>query len=159
VKRRARRFNEPEPNFMGRSLSFRIAYVKVFAIFLFLLDSFRYISHNRRGEDAQEALMELKLTRWGGARPPGESELRQLYRQEGLSPYAWSNAPGDVYAQHVHDYHKVLYVLRGSITWILPQTGQEIETRPGDRLDLPRGTVHGARVGPQGVTCLEAHRG
>ncbi len=62
--------------------------------------------------------------------PPSEQELRRLYRQEGLSPYAWSNAPGDVYAQHVHDYHKVLYVLRGSITWILPQTGQEIEARP-----------------------------
>ena len=99
--------------------------------------------------------MEPKLTRWGGAQPPSEQDLRRLYRQEGLSPYAWSNAPGDVYAQHVHDYHKVLYVLRGSITWILPQTGQEIETRPGDRLDLPRGTVHGARVGPQGVICLE----
>jgi quercetin dioxygenase-like cupin family protein len=104
-------------------------------------------------------MMELKLTRWGGAQPPSERELRRLYSEEGLSPYAWSNAPGDVYAQHLHDYHKVLYVLRGSITWILPQTGQEIETRPGDRLDLPRGTVHGARVGPQGVTCLEAHRG
>jgi quercetin dioxygenase-like cupin family protein len=104
-------------------------------------------------------MMELKLTCWGGAQPPSEQELRRLYRQEGLSPYAWSNAPGDVYAQHVHDYHKVLYVLRGSITWILPGTGQEIETHPGDRLDLPRGTVHAARVGPLGVTCLEAHRG
>jgi hypothetical protein len=30
---------------------------------------------------------------------------------------------------------------------------------PGDRLDLPAGTVHDAVVGPQGVVCLEAHRG
>jgi hypothetical protein len=28
---------------------------------------------------------------------------------------------------------------------------------PGDRLDLPAGTVHDAFGGADGVTCLEAH--
>jgi quercetin dioxygenase-like cupin family protein len=51
----------------------------------------------------------------------------------------------------------VIYVLRGSITWILPELDKRIETGPGDRMDLPRGTVHAAEVGPQGVTCLEGH--
>jgi quercetin dioxygenase-like cupin family protein len=101
--------------------------------------------------------MELKLTRWPEATPPSETRLYQLYRQESLAPYAWSNAPGDVYAAHTHTYHKVLYVVHGSITWLLPELGQEIEAFPGDRLDLPRGTLHAARVGPRGVTCLEAH--
>jgi hypothetical protein len=27
----------------------------------------------------------------------------------------------------------------------------------GDRLELPAGTIHDAVVGPDGVTCLEAH--
>jgi hypothetical protein len=27
----------------------------------------------------------------------------------------------------------------------------------GDRIDLPANTFHNAVVGPQGVTCLEAH--
>jgi len=49
--------------------------------------------------------------------------------------------------------------VRGSITWLLPETDQAVETTPGDRIDLPRGTLHGARVGPGGVTCLEAHLG
>jgi len=101
--------------------------------------------------------MELKLTRWERKSPPTEDQLRKTYRQEKLSPYAWSNSPGDEYAAHAHSYHKVLYVVRGSITWVLPGSDQEIETFPGDRLDLPRGTQHAARVGPQGVTCLEAH--
>jgi hypothetical protein len=48
-------------------------------------------------------------------------------------------------------------VVRGSITWELPELGREIETRAGDRLELPQGMVHAARVGNQGVTCLEAH--
>jgi quercetin dioxygenase-like cupin family protein len=101
--------------------------------------------------------MDLKITPWNKPAPPTESELLEIYRQEGLSPYAWSNSPGDVYSAHTHSYHKVLYVVRGSITWLLPETGQAIETNPGDRIDLPRGTLHGARVGPGGVTCLEAH--
>jgi len=101
--------------------------------------------------------MELKITRWSQSTPPTEEALLGVYRQEGLSPYAWSNGPGDVYPAHSHSYHKVLYVVRGSITWGLPELGQEIETFPGDRIDLPRGTLHAAHIGPQGVTCLEAH--
>ncbi len=101
--------------------------------------------------------MELKITRWSQPTPPTENGLMQTYRQEGFSPYAWSNGPGDVYPAHSHSYHKVLYVVRGSITWILPGMGQEIETFPGDRIDLPQGTLHAARVGPHGVACLEAH--
>jgi len=102
--------------------------------------------------------VEFRVIRWGGMHLPTEGGLRELYSREGLSPYAWSNAPYDTYPAHTHAYHKVIYVVRGSITWVLPQTGQEIDMHSGDRLELPRGTLHAARVGPQGVTCLEAHR-
>ncbi len=99
----------------------------------------------------------VRVTQWGEPRPPAEAELRARMQGEGLAPYAWSTAPGDVYEPHSHAYDKVLYVAAGSITWILPESGQEIETRAGDRIDLPRGVVHAARVGARGVTCLEAH--
>lgn len=101
--------------------------------------------------------MELRLQRWEKPTPPSEAELYEIYRQEGLNPYPWSNAPGDTYAAHSHSYHKVIYVVRGSIIWVLPELQREIETHVGDRLELPRGVVHAARVGNQGVTCLEAH--
>jgi quercetin dioxygenase-like cupin family protein len=102
--------------------------------------------------------MQLSVKQWLGTTPANESEIRKQFQIEGLQPYAWSNAPGDVYSPHSHPYHKVIYVLKGSITWILPETHQEILTGPGDRLDLPPGFVHAARVGSNGVTCLEAHR-
>ena len=102
--------------------------------------------------------MKLSIRRWNKAKPSSENELRRIYRQEGLNPYTWSNEPGDTYAEHTHKYHKVLYVVQGSITWILPETNQKIEIFPGDRIDLPRGTLHAAQVGPQGVICLEAHK-
>ncbi len=49
-------------------------------------------------------------------------------------------------------------MLRGGITFELPEQGEVLTLAPGDRLDLPAGTVHRARVGPEGVTCLEAPR-
>lgn len=102
-------------------------------------------------------MMELRIQIWDKPEPPVESELREIYRREGLRPYSWSNSPGDTYAAHSHDYHKVIYVVNGSITWILPEKGRVIETMTGDRIDLPKGVVHAARVGEMGVTCLEAH--
>lgn len=77
---------------------------------------------------------------------------------EGLAAQAWSNGPGDRYAVHAHGYDKVIVVTAGSIEFGLPQRGERIRLDPGDRLELPAGTDHGADVGPGGVTCLEAHR-
>lgn len=79
-------------------------------------------------------------------------------RAEGLAPGSWSNGPGDRYAPHEHAYDKVLVCESGSIRFGLPDRGVVIDLVPGDRLELPAGTRHDAHVGPQGVTCLEAHR-
>ncbi len=83
--------------------------------------------------------------------------LEARLRGEGLVPYAWSNGPGDTYAPHAHGYDKVLVCADGSISFGLPARGESSELRAGDRLNLPAGTEHDAIVGPDGVTCLEAH--
>lgn len=77
---------------------------------------------------------------------------------EGLSPYSWSNGPHDVYSAHRHSYNKVIYIVQGSITFGLPELGQQLTLNAGDRLELPAGTVHDATVGSQGVVCLEAQK-
>jgi quercetin dioxygenase-like cupin family protein len=91
-----------------------------------------------------------------GARPADSGVLDRL-RTEGLDPSPWSNGPGDRYAAHDHTYDKVLAVAAGSIAFGLPDAGTTVELSVGDRLDLPAGTRHDATVGPEGVTCLEAH--
>lgn len=98
------------------------------------------------------------VTPWSASTSPTESTLRQLYAYEGMNPYQWSNGPHDVYSAHTHSYDKVIYVLRGSITFGLPELGQKLTLNAGDRLDLPAGTVHDAVVGAQGVACLEGHK-
>jgi quercetin dioxygenase-like cupin family protein len=101
---------------------------------------------------------EAEVIRWPEEDTPDEATLREILAQEALHPYRWSNSPGDVYSPHSHSYNKVVYVVRGSITFALPDSGEELVMRPGDRLNLPAGVSHGAVVGPEGVACLEAHR-
>jgi quercetin dioxygenase-like cupin family protein len=76
---------------------------------------------------------------------------------DGLSAYAWSSGPHDRYAAHEHAFDKVIYVVRGNITFGLAETAQSVHLAAGDRLDLPAGVRHDALVGPDGVLCLEAH--
>ena len=85
------------------------------------------------------------------------ADLDARLRAEGLAPGSWSNGPNDRYGAHDHGYDKVLVVAAGSIQFGLPDRGEAVDLGIGDRLDLPAGTRHDAVVGPDGVTCLEAH--
>ena len=104
-----------------------------------------------------QSTSDVAVTPWEGADPPTEAAIRARFAGEGLRPYWWSNEPGDHYAAHRHPYHKVLYVVGGSIRFVL-HPGGPLDLGPGDRLDLPPGVEHSAVVGEQGVTCLEAAR-
>lgn len=99
----------------------------------------------------------VHIDRWTDDAPPTEAALRARYARENLTPYEWSNGPGDTYAAHRHGYHKVLFVVRGSITFGLPELGESHTLTAGDRLDLPAGVLHDAVVGAEGVVCLEGH--
>src|SRR5579883_3131497 len=97
------------------------------------------------------------IARWSGGGAPSEAAVREVFAAEGLQPHSWSNGPGDRYAAHAHPYHKVLFCLAGSIRFVLAD-GMPLDLRPGDRLDLPPGTLHSAIVGPEGVRCIETAR-
>ena len=86
-----------------------------------------------------------------------EAALRDRLQAEGLAPSAWGNGPHDRYAAHEHGYDKIIVVAAGSIRFGLPASGGGQNLATGDRLELPAGTVHDAVVGPDGVTCMEAH--
>jgi hypothetical protein len=96
-----------------------------------------------------------------------QGDLCERLIGEGLDPGAWSNGPGDRYSAHDHGYDKVIVVARGSIRFGVHGSADgasaggapiaPIALAAGDRLELPAGTSHDAVVGPDGVTCLEAH--
>lgn len=84
------------------------------------------------------------------------ARAQAAFADEGLDPRTWSNLPGYSYAEHSHEYHKVLFCVSGSIVFHTPDG--EVPLEAGDRLDLPPGTPHSATVGDEGVTCMEAAR-
>ncbi|MCO6449455.1 MAG: hypothetical protein J5I90_01585 [Caldilineales bacterium] len=100
--------------------------------------------------------MTYTFTKWNWGADVREDELRAQMNSEGLRPYVWSNGPDYEYSAHTHSYTKVIYVVRGSITFILPAANEEIAMAAGDRLELPARVLHAAIVGPEGVSCLEA---
>ena len=87
----------------------------------------------------------------------GREAALEIFRDEGCgAPRPWGNGPGDTYGRHTHGYHKVLFCLDGSITFHLDDG--DLTLRRGDRLDLAPGTPHGATVGSNGCSCIEASR-
>src|SRR2546429_4958765 len=97
----------------------------------------------------------MQVVRWQEATMPQEQELYRRMQQQGLSPYSWSNGPGDTYAVHSHSYEKVLYCVRGSIRFVLPDqpdNSRIIDLEPVDSMILLARVRHSATVGPQAVT-------
>lgn len=101
---------------------------------------------------------DISVTRWVTRDTPRAEKLNALLTDEGLSAHRWSNRAGDRYPRQAHTYHKIIYVVAGSITFGLPDCGEHVRLEAGDRLDLPAGVQHEAEAGGQGVVCLEAHR-
>jgi len=100
---------------------------------------------------------EVSVIRWQAAHPPDADQLLARLRATGRAYATWDNAAGDTYAVHTHAYAKHLVCLSGDIRFILPATGEHVDLGPGDELELPPGTSHGAIVGPRGVRCAETH--
>jgi hypothetical protein len=62
-----------------------------------------------------------KLERGTGDSPPSEADLSCLLKKAGWSGYRWSNLPGDIYGAHRYPFHKIIYIVQGSISFTLPE--------------------------------------
>jgi quercetin dioxygenase-like cupin family protein len=80
-------------------------------------------------------------------------EIAALLKDEGfLHVYEWKDAPNAVYPNHSHKGKVSFYVLNGDIAVTLG--GIERVINAGDRLDIPPGTEHSAKVGANGCEFL-----
>ncbi|QPC46001.1 YqcI/YcgG family protein [Mangrovibacillus cuniculi] len=61
-----------------------------------------------------------------------------------------TDAPNKAHPSHTHPTNEILHILNGSITFTVDDV--ETECFPGDRIYLPKGTVHSSVSGPEG--CL-----
>jgi quercetin dioxygenase-like cupin family protein len=99
--------------------------------------------------------MAIRLTPQAAA---DEGIMKGLFAAENCPhPRRWSGAPGEEYPPHGHGYHKVLFVLSGSITFE-DEGRRTYRLIAGDRLDIEAGTEHAATAGPEGVECMESYK-
>ena len=97
------------------------------------------------------------LTKWPSPTPPSESHCKQQLESEGFQCFRWSDQAGAHYPPHRHSCEESLWVLSGVIEFLID--GEVVRMEAGDRLHLPRQTLHSASVpGPTGVDYLIGQR-
>ena len=100
--------------------------------------------------------MKLDVIRWSEAGKPREGTLRQRLEAEGFEVFRWRDDAAADYQPHAHDHDESLWVIQGEITFGVG--AERYALRPGDRLMLPKGTVHTALAGADGCLYLIGQR-
>lgn len=82
-----------------------------------------------------------------------EDQSRKLLESEGFSHvYVWQDHPNAFYPDHAHLGESAHIILDGEMT--LTMRGNARTYRTGERVDVPGGTVHSAKMGPDGCRYL-----
>jgi len=99
--------------------------------------------------------MQLQKDSFPGDRCDRRSARDWLEGVHGADVMAVPDAPGHYYPPHSHGCHEIIVGLAGEI--VFRAEGRELAIGPGEVLYLPQGTVHEARVGPEGCEYLIGH--
>jgi quercetin dioxygenase-like cupin family protein len=95
---------------------------------------------------------------WAKPDRPDEAELRNTLASDGFQALRWRQRPSEGYPPHAHIYPETIWLVSGTLTVVLPAENRLLELCPGDRVDIPRGYLHGTIAGPDGATYLVATR-
>lgn len=100
---------------------------------------------------ARRPAMALGIVGWSGGAVDAAA-LRDALEREGCTVFQWSDQAGAEYQPHHHDHDESIWMVRGEMTFTA--LGRALRIGAGDRLMLPKRTVHGARAGAAGATYL-----
>ena len=100
----------------------------------------------------------VRVVLWEDPGRPDEDALGARLAADGYQAVRWSSEAAQGYPPHVHVYPELLWLVRGSLTVLLPAEDRMFELTPGDRIEIPQGTVHGTMAGPEGAAYLLATR-
>ena len=99
----------------------------------------------------------MKVIRWNKREKPNLESLKKDLEKEGLDCYLFASNPGDFYPEHAHEHDEIRIVLSGSMK--LGVNEKEVILNKGDRLELPKNTVHWAKpLGSKKCVMLSANR-
>lgn len=79
--------------------------------------------------------------------------IRETLESEGFNNiYEWTDEPDINYPPHKHKGKVSFYITKGEI--LMNLEGKEILIKEGERMDVPVGTLHSAKVGPDGCSFI-----
>lgn len=87
--------------------------------------------------------MPFTLTKWTSKEKPSLAKLKKMLSDEGIHAYEFTMPVGDYYPEHSHEYDEVRVVVTGAVEFTAEE--KKIVLKPGDRLDLAKGTIHTAK--------------
>jgi len=102
----------------------------------------------------------MKVEKWDSARdgPLSERAMREKLQKRGYHVTRYEYPPGTVFPDHHHAVDKIDGVLSGRFR--MTMHGRTVILEAGDRLAVPKGTVHSAEVvGDEAVVSLDATKG
>jgi quercetin dioxygenase-like cupin family protein len=89
------------------------------------------------------------------SKKPTLDELKKILETEGLESELYSDRPGTKYGRHKHDFDDFIVMVQGQMK--LWTERADYLLKPGDRLDLPKNTIHWAEmIGKEEVKYLSA---
>lgn len=89
------------------------------------------------------------------SKKPTLEELTNILKSQRLECELYSDSGGTKYGRHKHDFDDFIVIVQGQMK-LGTERGQWI-LKPGDRIDLPRNTVHWAEmIGKEEVKYLSA---
>lgn len=81
-----------------------------------------------------------------------EESVKKLKEEGFINMYIWHDDPGVVYPDHAHPFVAAHVILNGEMT--IACEGKFIKVKKGERYDVPKNTVHSAKVGTEGCTYI-----
>ena len=91
------------------------------------------------------------MLQWRGLM--NEARFQKQLQEEGFETlYIWEDGPDTYYSEHRHQGDSAHIILDGEMA--LAMDGDTRTYRPGDRVDVPAGRAHTAKMGPKGCRYL-----
>jgi len=87
--------------------------------------------------------MAIKVLTWNKPRTPTEKELKETLEKEGMKPYHDIMERDEFVDAHQHNYDEVRILVSGKIEFCAE--GRCHVLKPGDRIELIKGTTHTAK--------------
>lgn len=89
--------------------------------------------------------------------PSLEEQWRRKFLDEGFDDvFIWRDGPNVVYPDHSHPFTSSHVILEGEMTVVTEDHGQIL--KPGDRMDVIKGTIHTVKIGKDGCRYVIAQR-